>query len=196
MSAESSSSATESEKIVYKDASVSEDEKFDPSLQTGIARRVQLRNNMKRKVVSTPFTTGVRKKKTKQDLSSKEKFSEPIPSDVPTQSPELAPAPTPTPPTDPAPTAEPPQATEVSGVTEPAPTHDPEPEPARIPDPSTSMDESTTGHDKAIIVYEVDDTKKIELRPAPEEIYYPGRLLITEDKHIFIDNSLKQFKDK
>ncbi|PKU84793.1 hypothetical protein MA16_Dca008203 [Dendrobium catenatum] len=62
MAVGSSSSTTVSE----KDATLCEE--VDPSLLTGIAKRVQKRNDRKRKVVSIPFTTGNRKKKIKVNL--------------------------------------------------------------------------------------------------------------------------------
>ncbi|PKU87875.1 hypothetical protein MA16_Dca026423 [Dendrobium catenatum] len=68
MATGSFSSATISE----KDATLSEDE-VDPSLLTGIAKRVQKRNDRKRKVISTHFTMGDRKKKILKNLASKEK---------------------------------------------------------------------------------------------------------------------------
>ncbi|PKU77351.1 hypothetical protein MA16_Dca011356 [Dendrobium catenatum] len=44
----------------------SEDGEFPSSNRGGIARRVQLRNDRKRKKVKTPFTLGDRKKKRSQ----------------------------------------------------------------------------------------------------------------------------------
>ncbi|PKU86480.1 hypothetical protein MA16_Dca010516 [Dendrobium catenatum] len=196
------------EEIIRKDRVMlhpTDDEEFDPSLETGIAKRVQQRNDRKMKVVSTPFTTGLRKKKTKEDCSSKEKLTKIIPSDVPLQSPETSTATTPPPPTapiptqspvlDPAPTIAPTVhvptdesvlPTEVSRVLSPAHTQNKEPEPVHVP--PASMDEANVAYDKSIIIYEVDDAKEIELRPASEELNYPGRTLLTGDKCIFIDN--------
>ncbi|XP_020705582.1 protein TsetseEP-like [Dendrobium catenatum] len=216
MAAGSSSSITISE----KDATLSEDE-VDPSLLTGIAKRVQKRNARKRKVVSTPFTMGDSKKKIKLNLASKEKFGHSISSDTPAIAPEPAPAPTPasTPPplTEPAPTSAselalapeitltpaPPPTIEPSPTSPselaPAPETGPTPEPIPATDPEpehASVNDVEPAADKSMIVYEVDDSKEIELRPAPEYLDYPGRSLISEDKCLFIDNDLKQFKDK
>ncbi|XP_020694221.1 proteoglycan 4-like [Dendrobium catenatum] len=98
MAANSSSSATISE----KDASLSEDE-VDPSLLTSIAKRVQLRNDRKRKVVSTPFTTAPA---TETDRApAPPTASEPTPTS-PSElapAPEIAPTPAPPPTTNPEP---------------------------------------------------------------------------------------------
>ncbi|XP_020688500.1 uncharacterized protein LOC110103943 [Dendrobium catenatum] len=185
MATGSFSSATISE----KDATLSEDE-VDPSLLTGIAKRVQKRNDRKRKVISTHFTMGDRKKKILKNLASKEKLGDSISSDTPAIAPELALAPTPAAappsPTAPAPTS----PSELALAPETAPTAAPPRTPA--PPPTTEPEpKNAPVTDKAMIVYEVDDSKEIELRPASEILDYPGRSLISEDKILFINNGLK-----
>ncbi|KAI0495252.1 hypothetical protein KFK09_025402 [Dendrobium nobile] len=74
--------AQEADGLEENDVSLTEDEGFASSCQTDIARRVRQRNDRKRKLVATPFTTGDRKNK-KEKLSPKKKKIEPIPTHAP-----------------------------------------------------------------------------------------------------------------
>ncbi|KAI0514252.1 hypothetical protein KFK09_010287 [Dendrobium nobile] len=163
-----------------EDTTLSEYE-VDTTVRSGIAQRVQRRNDRKRKLVSTPFTTGITKKKIKRKKVTKDDSGNAIASDQPDKIPEKAPILTPTPALQP--------KTEPTPVIPVGPTvvTPAEPEQANV----TAV-EMPSG--KEIVVYEVDENKEIPLNPAAETLDYPGRNLIADDKRLIIDNALKQFK--
>ncbi|KAI0493332.1 hypothetical protein KFK09_027609 [Dendrobium nobile] len=173
MCAPSSVSPTASEETTLSEYEV------DTSILSGIAQRVQRRNGRKRKLVSTPFTTGVRKKKIKKKVLSEELALVASAGDRPDEVPEKAAVHTTTPASQPPP--------------EPTPTS-----PIVIPEPHEQEDVPVVDQPvvKEAVVYEVDENIEIPRAPAAEMLDYPGRALISEDKRVIIDNALKQFKFK
>ncbi|KAL0919183.1 hypothetical protein M5K25_011261 [Dendrobium thyrsiflorum] len=165
----------------------SEEEELASTCKSGIARRVQLRHDRKKKFVSTPFTTGDRRRK-KEKLPAKKKVILPIADAskeqvhvsvdaAPFKSAELAPS----------------SAAESIEVG-PAPVAaalDKTPE--LVPADATPFKKI---EDDQIIITEIDESIPTDPQAAPEILDYPGRELISVEKKFFIDKCLKYFKYK
>ncbi|KAL0917541.1 hypothetical protein M5K25_012607, partial [Dendrobium thyrsiflorum] len=174
----------EEEGLADKRTGDSEEEELASTCKSGIARRVQLRHDRKRKFVATPFTTGERRRK-KEKLPAKKKVilpiaepSEeqiPVPVDAaPSKSAELGPVAA--------------ENIEVGAAPIDAALDKTD---ELLPVDATPIKKT---QDDQIIVTEVDESIPTDPQAASEILDYPGRELISVEKKIFIDKCLRYFK--
>ncbi|KAL0923142.1 hypothetical protein M5K25_007190 [Dendrobium thyrsiflorum] len=174
----------EEEGLADKRTGDSEEEELASTCKSGIARRVQLRHDRKRKFVSTPFTIGDRRRK-KEKLPAKKKVilpiaepskeQVPVPVDAaPSKSAELGPVAA--------------ESIEVGAALVNAALDKTD---ELLPVDATPIKKT---QDDQIIVTEIDESIPTDPQAAPEIIDYPGRELISVEKKFFIDKCLRYFK--
>ncbi|KAL0925954.1 hypothetical protein M5K25_004331 [Dendrobium thyrsiflorum] len=174
----------EDERLADKQTGDSEEEELASTCKSGIARRVQLRHDRKRKFVSTPFTTGDRRRK-KEKIPAKKKVilpiaepskeQVPVPVDAaPSKSAELLPVAA--------------ESIEVGAAPVEAALDRTD---ELLPVDKTPIKKT---QDDQIIVAEIDESMPTDPQAAPEFIDYPGRELISVEKKFFIDKCLRYLK--